>query len=797
MKKKMLTLKAIYKRYTTGDFTQIALNGVNLTFRKNEFAAILGPSGSGKTTLLNIVGGLDQYDDGDLQINGQSTKKFKDSDWDAYRNNSVGFIFQSYNLIPHLSVLENVKMGMTLSGISNEEKQKRALDVLEKVGLKEHVHKKPNQLSGGQMQRVAIARSLVNDPDIILADEPTGALDTQTSEQIMELINEIAKDKLVIMVTHNPELAMNYADRIIEFRDGQVMKDSNPYSVAENDSKYQLKKTSMSFWNALKLSGKNISTKKWRTGLIAFASSIGIIGIALVLSLSNGFNKQINSIENDTLSGYPITISQTADEISFGPSASPLRETDADENEKQRTAAAIFPETLTEEQVAHKNDLSPAYLEYLEKIDSGLISGMSFTHNATMNWLNKVGDTVTVVNPDSLKLASYPRTQDVEATSFLEKNYDLLAGSYPQSKAELILVVGESNQLDSNIVNSLGLDGNKEQVAFSQVVGKEFKAVSNDEYYQQAESYFKAKGTPEELNTLYNSENALTLKIVGVIRAKENVSIAGFSEGVKYSEELITDFITQSKTSAIVQAQEAADFNVMTGEPFSGATIAPQTTDNRRFANANRGQAAVASPITKEQLLTKFGGVEKPNSITIYPSDFASKDEVLNYLDHWNDKKEEAKQIVYTDMAATVTALMGSTLDAITIVLVAFAAISLIVSLIMIGIITYISVMERTKEIGILRALGARKKDITRVFNAETFIIGMCSGLLGIGIAYMATIPANIIMENITGIANIAQLNPLHATMLVLVSVLLTMLGGLIPARMAAKKDPVEALRSE
>lgn len=474
----MLTLKKIYKRYTTGDFTQVALNGVDLTFRENEFAAILGPSGSGKTTLLNIVGGLDKYDEGDLQINGQSTKKFRDSDWDAYRNNSVGFIFQSYNLIPHLSVLENVKMGMTLSGISNEEKQKRAVDVLEKVGLKDHIHKKPNQLSGGQMQRVAIARSLVNDPDIILADEPTGALDTQTSEQIMELINEIAKDKLVIMVTHNPELAMDYADRIIEFRDGQVIKDSNPYAVTEKESRYQLKKTSMSFWNALKLSGKNISTKKWRTGLIAFASSIGIIGIALVLSLSNGFNKQINSIENDTLSGYPITISQTAAEISFGPGARPLGGTDEAENENQRAESAIFPEELTEEQVAHENELSPEYLDYLEKIDSGLVSGMTFTHNATMNWLNKVGSTVTVVNPDSLKLASYPRTQNSEATPFLEKNYDLLAGDYPQGKEELILVVGESNQLDSGIVNGLGLDSKQKQIAFSEIVGKEFKSIA-------------------------------------------------------------------------------------------------------------------------------------------------------------------------------------------------------------------------------------------------------------------------------------------------------------------------------
>ncbi|MFC3635645.1 ATP-binding cassette domain-containing protein [Enterococcus rivorum] len=793
----MLALKKIYKRYTTGDFTQIALNGVSLTFRKNEFAAILGPSGSGKTTLLNIVGGLDHYDDGDLQINGQSTKKFKDSEWDAYRNNSVGFIFQSYNLIPHLSVLENVKMGMTLSGVSNEEKQKSALDVLERVGLKEHVHKKPNQLSGGQMQRVAIARSLVNDPDIILADEPTGALDTHTSEQIMDLINEIAKDKLVIMVTHNPELAENYADRIIELRDGAVIKDSNPYDAQERSSHYQLKKTSMSFWNALKLSGKNISTKKWRTGLIAFASSIGIIGIALVLSLSNGFNKQINSIENDTLSGYPIMISQTAEEITFGPGTSTVGEEDQGEKEKQRKQAAIFPEQPSEEQTAHKNELSLEYLDYLEKIDSKLISGLSFTRNATMNWLQKVNDTVTVVNPESLKLASYPRTENSEEKPFLEKNYDLLAGNYPSGKEELVLVVGENNQLDRGIVDELGLDGEQKQLDFSQFIGKEFKTIANNEYYQKEGEFFKAKGTSEELTTLYEDGKSGTLKLVGVIRAKEDLSVASLSEGVKYSEELVKDFINKAKTSTIVQAQEKADFNVMTGEPFNGEAAVTQIQDRRRFGNPDSIQAPAVSSITKEQLLTKFGGVETPSNITIYPEDFTSKDEVLDYLDQWNKGKKQAQQIIYTDMAATVTSLMGSTLDAITIVLVAFAAISLVVSLIMIGIITYISVMERTKEIGILRALGARKKDITRVFNAETFIIGMCSGLLGIGIAYLVTIPVNMVMENMTDIANIAQLNPLHAILLVVVSVLLTMLGGLIPARMAAKKDPVEALRSE
>ena len=460
----MLQLKNIFKKYTTGEFTQIALDGVSLNFRKNEFAAILGPSGSGKTTLLNIIGGLDQYDEGDLLINGQSTKKYKDGDWDAYRNNSVGFIFQSYNLIGHLTVLDNVKMGMTLSGVPKAEQNQRALDVLGRVGLKEHTHKKPNQLSGGQMQRVAIARSLVNDPDIILADEPTGALDTQTSQQIMDLIAEIAKDKLVIMVTHNPDLAEEFADRIIEFRDGEVMSDSNPMTASEPSKNYQLKKTSMSFWNALTLSGKNIWTKKWRTALIAFASSIGIIGIALVLSLSNGFSKQIDSIENDTLSGFPITITETANDMTFGPSNRLATEEDDKANEKQRKTEAVFPEQPAEEETVHENNLSKEYIAYLADMDSNLISGMSFTRNVNMNLIHQNDGEVAAVQTDSLNLTSYPTNGEAKGSSFLEQNYDLLAGSYPTGKNDLILVVGENNQLASGMVDALGLDSSQKEI---------------------------------------------------------------------------------------------------------------------------------------------------------------------------------------------------------------------------------------------------------------------------------------------------------------------------------------------
>lgn len=789
---RMLQLKNIFKKYTTGEFTQIALDGVSLNFRKNEFAAILGPSGSGKTTLLNIIGGLDQYDEGDLLINGQSTKKYKDGDWDAYRNNSVGFIFQSYNLIGHLTVLDNVKMGMTLSGVPKAEQNQRALDVLERVGLKEHTHKKPNQLSGGQMQRVAIARSLVNDPDIILADEPTGALDTQTSQQIMDLIAEIAKDKLVIMVTHNPDLAEEFADRIIEFRDGEVMSDSNPMTASETSKNYQLKKTSMSFWNALTLSGKNIWTKKWRTALIAFASSIGIIGIALVLSLSNGFSKQIDSIENDTLSGFPITITETANDMTFGPSNRLATEEDDKANEKQRKTEAVFPEQPAEEETVHENNLSKEYIAYLADMDSNLISGMSFTRNVNMNLIHQNDGEVAAVQTDSLNLTSYPTNGEAKGSSFLEQNYDLLAGSYPTGKNDLILVVGENNQLASGMVDALGIDSSQKEINFDQFIGQEMTSIFNDDFYTETNGFFKIN---PDLTSLYEGESGTDLKIVCVIRGKEDLSIAGLSEGVKYSDTLAQEFIGNAQKSAIVLAQEAADFNVMTGEVFS--TNTGGAVDPRSFSPENNPLTATVSTVTKDQLLTRFGAIEKPSGITIYPADFEKKEQVLEHLDQWNKDQPEEKQVVYTDMAATVTSLMGNTLDAITVVLVAFAAISLVVSLIMIGIITYISVMERTKEIGVLRALGARKKDITRVFNAETFIIGTFSGLLGIGIAYLVTIPANIVMENVTGLADVAQLNPLHALALIIVSVLLTMLGGLIPARLAAKKDPVEALRSE
>ena len=492
----MLSLRNIKKSYITGNYTQVALNEVNLSFRKGEFVAILGPSGSGKTTCLNIIGGLDKYDSGDLIINGKSTKEFKDSYWDAYRNNSIGFIFQSYNLIGHLNILDNVEMGMTLSGVSASEKHNKAKEVLERVGLKEHMHKKPNQLSGGQMQRVAIARALANDPDIILADEPTGALDTKISVQIMEIIKDIAKDKLVIMVTHNPELAEQYADRIIEFRDGSVISDSRPINELDKNDNYNFKKTSMSFLTALKLSAMNIRTKKWRTFLTAFASSIGIIGIALILSLSNGFDKQIDIFESDTLSGFPIMISQQAAEVDMNEMMEHSKKMrkemlgkEEEDNTKYPEDNFIYPYNSKENTFIHNNKITQEYLDYIEKIDSNNLSGVSYTRLVNMNLLKTNGGVATPINSSDLRLSSYPISLENDEAGYLESSYDLLVGSYPEAMNDLVLVVDEYNNVDTEILNALGIDSSKEEISFDDIIGYEIKAIPNDDYYKKVGSF--------------------------------------------------------------------------------------------------------------------------------------------------------------------------------------------------------------------------------------------------------------------------------------------------------------------
>lgn len=796
----MLQLKDITKSYKTGDFTQVALNKVSLNFRESEFVAILGQSGSGKTTLLNVVGGLDQYDSGELTINGQSTKHFQDSDWDAYRNNSVGFIFQSYNLISHLSIVDNVEMGMTLSGVASSEKNKKAMEVLEKVGLKDHVHKKPNQLSGGQMQRVAIARALANNPDIILADEPTGALDSETSEQIMDLIKTIAEDKLVIMVTHNPELAEQYADRVIKFSDGNAVSDSNPLANQKTTSKYTLKKTSMSFFTALKLSGKNIATKKWRTGLTAFASSIGIIGIALILSLSNGFDKQISSYEAGAMSNFPITISQSAMSVDMS-DHSAMGGTNLPTYPAEKT---LIPYDPTENSIIHKNVLTTEYLAYLEKIDPKLIDGISYTRTVNMNMLTSNGDKATTVNKANISFSPYPSKQGNESGSYLEQYYDVLEGSFPTKMTDIVLIVDEYNRLNNAALDALGIKYDVDSINLTELIGHELKLMKNDDYYVKKDQQFVVNGTASNLMDMYNSDEAITLNIVGVIRGQEESKMSTLPAGIAYSDELATMFIEDAKNSEIVKAQQTADYNVLTGQVLSegiagsgmaGMSQAGMPTMDPSMAAAMASVTPMMS--TKEDVLATLGATEIPSSVSLYPIDFGSKESITAYLDEWNTDLATEDKVIYTDLAAIVTSISGSIMDGITMVLIAFAAISLVVSLIMIAIITYISVMERTKEIGVLRALGARKKDITRVFNAETFIIGTCSGVLGIGITYLLTIPVNAILYNMTELSNVAQLNPLHALTLGIISVVLTMIGGFIPAKMASKKDPVSALRSE
>lgn len=778
----MLVLKNIKKSYTTGDFTQVALNGINLNFRENEFVAILGASGSGKTTCLNIIGGLDHYDSGDLIINGKSTKEFKDVDWDAYRNNSIGFVFQSYNLISHLNIIDNVEMGMTLSGVSSGAKRKKALEVLDRVGLKDHIHKRPNQLSGGQMQRVAIARALANDPDIILADEPTGALDTTTSVQILDLIKEIAKDKLVIMVTHNPVLANKYADRIVEFSDGEIISDSKPLSEKEVNSQYKLKKTKMSFRTALKLSGTNIKTKKGRTFLTAFASSIGIIGIALILSLSNGFDKQIKLFESGTLSTFPIMISQTSAEIDpqmLKESRSSMLGNSSDGVNPEDKV--VYPIESMREKVTHTNIFTEDYIKYIENIDPALISGISYTRMLNINILKKQGDTATLVNTNPMSFISYPKSLDKNKSSYLEQNYDLLAGSYPSGMNDIVLIIDDNNGVEKNILQTFGFDHEAKSISFESIIGSEFKAILNNDFYRDNGDFFTINGDPKNLIDMYNSKRAIKLEVVGILRAKEDLKISLLPTGFTYSDELAEYILKDAINSDIVKKQKDSDYNVLTGEPLDEIIDMANPT----------GMSS------RDTIMSALGATTTPYMISVYPTDFDAKEAIISSLDKYNEGKSEIDKIIYTDLAGTVTEMSGGIMDAITIVLIAFSSISLIVSLIMVGIITYISVLERTKEIGVLRALGARKKDITRVFNAETFIIGLFSGTLGIVIARILIFPINTIIKNATDLKNVAQLNPLHAILLILISLILTVLGGTIPAKMAARKDPVEALRTE
>ncbi|MGX6429419.1 ABC transporter ATP-binding protein/permease [Levilactobacillus yonginensis] len=777
----MLELKHIKKYYHVGDSVTKALDDVSVAFRSQEFVAILGPSGSGKTTMLNGIGGLDIYDSGDLAIEGKSTKDFSASDWDAYRNNSVGFIFQSYNIISHLSILDNVEMGMTLSGVSNQEKKEKALKALDRVGLTEHINKKPNQLSGGQLQRVAIARAIANEPEILLCDEPTGALDTETSNEIMQLIKELSAERLVIMVTHNPELARQYADRIIEFADGKIQNDSNPYNEHADAEQFKLKKTRMTFWTALKLSFNNIRTKKGRTALTAFASSIGIIGIAVVLALSNGFQTQINKTQANTLAQFPVTISQTATSTTG---------TQANDKVKANNAKRVTAKVSQQDKATHTNKLTKGYLNYVKKLDKNLSKNVTYTYSTGMNLLRQVNGktkTVSFSNVDNSSSSSssamqsamsastgvggsvYPSAND-GGTNFLKKHYKLVSGSYPKSANDIILIVDRDGSTNINALKNLGYTAKDNQkFSYGKIVGTKIKVVNNNDYYQNLPTgnYVPNKAT----NTLYNNSHNMTLKVAGIVKVKAKSSENVLASGIAYSDKLTQNIIQANKGSKIVKAQKKASDNVITG----------QSVDKT----------------TKQSLVSYLGGSTTPASILIYPNTFKNKDKVLTYLDKYNKGKSKSDKVIYTDMAGTVSSLTGGLMDAITYVLVAFAGISLVTSMIMIAIITYTSVLERTKEIGILKALGARKKDITRVFDAETFILGVGSGALGVVIAWLLTFPINVVLKNITDLSNVAHLNPVHGIVLIIISTVLTMLGGHIPARMAAKKDAATALRSE
>ena len=765
----MLEIKNISKVYKTGSFVQNALDCVSISFRRNEFVSILGPSGSGKTTLLNILGGLDKYTSGDLIIDGISTKKYKDKDWDSYRNHRIGFVFQSYNLISHQTVLSNVELALTLSGVSKRDRRKRAIKALKEVGLIDHINKKPNQMSGGQMQRVAIARALINDPDIVLADEPTGALDSNTSIQIMELLKKISKNKLVIMVTHNPELAKNYSSRIISLKDGKILDDTNPYDESETlpYKKSKSKKTRMSFLTALKLSFNNIKTKKGRTILTSFASSIGIIGIALILSLSNGFDLQVKKYEKGIMSAMPIIIS----EQSMNMDSETVSKLKGEDLKKFPDYKYVIPSENQIETLTRKNKITKEYIEYIENMPKEYSYGVAYNRYIKLNFIQKADSNIEFIDTSGMSIASMPKSFDSSNQNLVMKSYyDILSGRFPENKNEIILIVDANNRVSRDILNLLNIQI-KDKIDFDDIIGSTVRIALNRDLYINDNGIFKMNS---DFNSVY--DNSIELKVVGIVRMNEDFPSYIQTSSLVYTEQLVDYIISENKNSDIVKAQEKTDVNVLTGLGFSSDS---------------------ETSISKENMLAYLGADAIPYMILLYPKDFNSKDDLLNYLDKYNENLSEDEKVIYVDQAQMISSMSGSIMSAITIVLIAFSSISLIVSSIMIGIITYISVLERTKEIGILRALGARKKDISRVFNAETFIIGIASGVIGILIALLLTIPVNKIIYNLTELSNVAKLNPIHALILILVSTTLTVIGGLIPAKLASKKDPVVALRTE
>ena len=867
----MLQLRNITKNYLVGESEIQALKGIDVEFRENEFVAVLGPSGCGKTTLLNIIGGLDRYTTGDLVINGKSTKEFKDKDWDTYRNHSIGFVFQSYNLIPHQTVLSNVELALTISGVGKKERRKRAIEALEKVGLKDQINKKPNQMSGGQMQRVAIARALVNNPDILLADEPTGALDSETSLQIMEILKEISKDKLIIMVTHNPDLAETYSNRIIKLLDGKIIDDSNPYKATEKEieesrnKKSKTGKASMKFSTALQLSLNNLMTKKGRTFLTAFAGSIGIIGIALIMSLSNGMQQYINKVEEDTLSSYPITIQDATIDMS-SLMTSMMGTGDEVEHEEDKVYSREIVNNILEtiSSKIQTNNLEE-FKKFIENGNSNIkdyINAVQYSYNLDLNIYKENEDgSVQQVNPsivfeklgfgdiinarDSNEFMSSSTmmtdtdvwTEMLDNKELIESQYDVLAGKFPENYNEVVLIVDQDNQISDYTLYSLGikdineLDEKMEQIengeeitsnneeesySYDELLNYRFKIILNTDYYEKVGDTWQDMSDDEEYmkNLVSNAEE---IQIVGIIKPNEATVTSGGAGLIGYDKSLKEYVINRINETEIVKEQkENPDINVFTGIEF------PENNDEEfNYGMLTDKQRAYMATLSQEELtklietytenasatydnnLKKLGVVDlnKPSSINIYPKDFEAKDSISNIISTYNNEQransKEENVINYTDYVGIMMDSVSTIIDVISYVLMAFVSISLIVSSIMIGIITYISVLERTKEIGILRSIGASKKDVSRVFNAETLIIGLVAGVLGIGVTLLLNIPINIIIESIVNISTIATLPVIGGIILVVISVLLTIIAGLIPSRLAAKKDPAEVLRTE
>ena len=786
----MLNLKNITKVYG-GEEVVEALKGINIEFRKSEFVSILGPSGCGKTTLLNIIGGLDRYTDGDLIINGKSTKEFKDKDWDAYRNYSVGFVFQSYNLIAHQTVLSNVELALTISGVSKKERREKAIKALDEVGLKSQIHKKPNQLSGGQMQRVAIARALVNDPDIILADEPTGALDSKTSVQIMETLKRISKDKLIIMVTHNGELAEKYSTRIVKILDGQIVDDSKPFSDEDKANEKELKakdgRTSMKFFTALRLSLNNLMTKKARTFLTAFAGSIGIIGIALILSISTGVQNYINRVEEETLSSYPITIEEMT--IDLSSMIETLEDEQTPDNLTHENGKIYSKNIMNEMLTTLSNKVTsnnlPELKKYIDEGKNNIVSNataVQYQYNLILNlYKEDTTEGIVQVNPSTVmnkigmgKMMSMNTNvwqELLDNENLVKSQYDLLAGKWPTNYNEVVLIVNGDNELNDYALYSLGLKNQDElkkkmealqkgevideeestEYSYEELLNLKFKLLLNSDYYKKENGVWVNKVTDEEYlkEKIKDAEDIL---VVGIIKPNAQSVAAEMAGGIGYLKELKEYVIKQDSDSEVSEITNSID-------------------------------------------------LEKPTSINIYPKDFEAKDEITNAIEEYNEsQRENGKEenvINYTDIVGVMMKSVNQIINTISYVLIAFVAVSLVVSSIMIGIITYISVLERTKEIGILRAIGASKRDIARVFNAETLIVGLVAGLLGIGLTILLNIPINYLIYKVTGISVNVSLPTAGGTVLVIISVILTMIAGLIPASIASKKDPVIALRTE